>query len=125
MFKAILAGLLALALSGCGALPLLTGMSGQAPAPLARTTIDDQGLETAWKAFDLALDAINVLGDLGFIVPGSERGKAVAGGIRTVNRALGAAERFAAAGSAEDYRTALGEAEQGLGELRAIVKGSK
>src|SRR5687768_1180651 len=92
-----------LALSGCAGLPQF---AGQAPAPLAATTIDDQGLETAWKAFDLALDAINALGDAGVIVPGSEKGKAVASAIRTVNRSLAAAERFAAAGSTTDYADA-------------------
>src|SRR6266446_1196582 len=104
MKRILLAACAALALSGC-APGLLTGF-GAAPAPLERTTIDDRALEAAWRAFDLALDAINLLGDHGVIVPGTPRGKAVAAGIRTVNRSLAAAERFAAAGSSADYATA-------------------
>ena len=113
-----------LALSAC-APGLLAGLGGPAaPAPLAATTIDDQGLETAWKAFDLSLDAINTLGDLGYIVPGTPRGKAIAAAIRKVNTALAAAERFAAAGSSTDYATALREAANGIGDIRTII-GSK
>lgn len=120
----LLVPLAALALGAC-APGLLAGLGGPAaPAPLAATTIDDKGLETAWKAFDLSLDAINTLGDLGYIVPGTPRGKAIASAIRKVNTALAAAERFAAAGSAGDYATALREAATGIGEIRTII-GSK
>jgi hypothetical protein len=114
----------ALALSGCA--PLLSALAGvptQAPAPLERFTVDDSALETAWKSFDLALDAINILGDAGVIVPGSPKGKAVASGIRTVNRSLASAERFAAAGSTTDYRKALDEATAGIADLRSAIKG--
>lgn len=119
-----------IALVGCAplaGLPQPGGVPGAgivAPAPLARTTIDDKGLETALKAFDLSLDAINTLGDLGYIVPGTPRGKAIALAIRKVNTALAAAERFAAAGSSTDYATALREAANGIGEIRTII-GSK
>ncbi len=113
----------ALALTGC-APGLLSGLGTAPPAPLAQTTIDDKALDTAWKAFDLSLDAINTLGDLGYIVPGTPRGKAIAAAIRKVNTALAAAERLAAAGSARDYATALREAANGIGEIRAII-GSK
>lgn len=121
MRRLILAACAALALSGCAGVPTFAVPS---PAPLAATTIDDHGLEACWKAFDLALDAINALGDAGVIVPGSPRGKAVAAGIRTVNASLAAAERFAAAGSATDYATALSEATTAMAELRAAI-GSK
>lgn len=123
MLKTLFAGALALALSACTGLPGFA-LGPAAPAPLAQTTIDDRGLETAWKAFDLALDAINTLGDLGYIVPGTPRGKAIASAIRKVNTALAAAERFAAAGSSPDYATALREAANGIGEIRTII-GSK
>lgn len=114
------AGILLALTPGCAAPPGLTS----APAPLAATTIDDSGLEAAWRAFDLALDGINMLGDLGVIVPGSPKGKAVASGIRAVNRSLAAAERFAAAGSRRDYKAALTEATAGIDELRAALKGA-
>lgn len=111
-----------LGLSGCAG--MLAGLGTAAPAPLASTTIDDQGLEATWKAFDVALDAINVLGDRGVIVPGTPRGKAVASAIRKVTAALVAAERFAAAGSSSDYTTALREAAAGFGELRTLIGGN-
>lgn len=122
MRRLLIAAALALSLPACTGLGALTS---PAPAPLARTAIDDTALETAWKAFDVALDALNLLGDAGAIVPGSPTGKAVASGIRAVNRALASAERFAAAGSATDYRKALEEAEGGMEELRAALKGGK
>lgn len=117
--NAIFAMFAALALCACA------GMSAfvpAAPAPLAATTIDDTGLETAWRAFDVSLDAINLLGDMGVIVPGSPRGRAVAGAIRTVNRSLAAAERFAAAGSQTDYVLAMRDATAGMETLRAALK---
>jgi hypothetical protein len=123
--KKILIPLLALslALPGCAGMlrGALNGAAGTPPAPLARTTIDDRALETAWKSFDLALDVLNILGDRGVIVPGTPAGRAVAAGIRKVNRALASAERFAAAGSATDYASALAEALAGINELRAAV----
>lgn len=110
----------ALALAGCG----VPAFTAAAPAPLAATTVDDTGLETAWRAFDVALDSINLLGDLGVIVPGSPKGRAVAASIRTVNRSLAAAERFAAAGSQTDYALALRDAMAGMDELRTAMKGN-
>lgn len=112
---------LALSLTGCAGMPGLTIPA--APAPLERTTIDDTALETAWKAFDLALDAINGLADAGAIVPGTPRAKQIAAGIRKVNAALGTAERFAAAGSTTDYATALREATAGINEIRSLIGG--
>ena len=109
-----------LALSGC----TLPQLAMPAPAPLAQTTIDDTGLETAWRAFDVALDSINLLGDAGVIVPGSPEGRAVAASIRKVNRGLTSAERFAAAGSQTDYALALHEAMAGMDELRTAMKGN-
>lgn len=119
LYLAILAPL---ALTGCAALP---GLPGQAPAPLAATTADDKALETAWKAFDVALDAVNLLGDAGVIVPGSERGRAVAAAIRRVNRSLAAAERFDAVLSSGDYNTALNDAAAGMADLRTAIKGGQ
>ena len=124
MKRALIALCAPLALAACAGLPTLTTVAPPAPAPLERGTIDDKGLLAAWQAFDVALDAINLLGDRGWLVPGTPRGKAVASAIRKVNAALAAAERFAAAGSAPDYVTALRDASAGLADLRSILKGS-
>ncbi len=119
--RLLFAAMAALCLSACG--PLLTAMAPPAPAPLARTTIDDTALQTAWRSFDVALDAINLLTDRGVIVPGTPQARSIAAAIRTVNRALGAAERFAAAGSAADYATALREATAGIAQIREALGG--
>lgn len=117
--KRLLIALAALSLTGCG--PMLTALAGPAPAPLARTTIDDRALETAWRSFDVALDAINLLTDRGVIVPGTPRARTIATAIRRVNTALSSAERFAAAGSTTDYLTALREAGAGIAEIRTAL----
>lgn len=122
MRRLLLSCAAALALTGCG--PMLAAMGGgAAPAPLAQTVIDDKALDALWKSFDVTLDALNVLGDMGVIVPGTPRGRAVADGIRRVNRALAAAERFAAAGSSGDYAAALRDATAAFNDLRAAIKG--
>lgn len=118
----LLAPLVALSLSGCAG--LLGAIAGPAPAPLARTSIDDRALETAWRSFDVALDAIALLTDRGVIVPGTPQGHSVAAAIRAVNRSLAAAERFAAAGSASDYATALREATEGMNTIRQALGGN-
>jgi hypothetical protein len=116
---ALVLSLAAFSLTACtGTLPSPTA----APAPLAATTVDDVALEKTWRAFDLALDAINLLGDAGKIVPGTPKGKAVASGIRRVLAALQAAEHAAAAGSTTSYRTALDEATQAIADLRVALR---
>lgn len=112
-------------LTGCAPLAGFSQLATAAPAPLARTTIDDRGLEKAWQAFDITLDAINLLGDYGIIVPGTPRGKAVATAIRRVNRAFAGAEHLAGGASSSDYTTALVEVDAALSDLRAAVQGSK
>jgi hypothetical protein len=122
MRSILLAPLVALSLSGCAG--MLGAIAGPAPAPLARTAIDDHGLDMAWKTFDVALDAIGLLTDRGVIVPGTPQGRNIATAIRAVNRALAAAERFAAAGSATDYATALREATAGMNTIREALGGN-
>lgn len=124
MKKLLLTPLLALSLASCAG--LLSAVAGPAPAPLARTTIDDRGLEAVWRSFDVALDAIAILADnrAACCTPGTPNGRAVAGAIRAVNRALASAERFAAAGSASDYATALREATEGMNTIRQALGGN-
>lgn len=126
MKKLLLAPLLAAGISLSGCMDMLARVAGPAPAPLARNAIDDHALETAWKTFDVALDAIALLADnhAACCTPGTPRGRAVGTGIRTVNRALAAAERFAAAGSATDYATALREATAGMNSIREALGGN-
>lgn len=123
MKKIVLAISLALTLSGCAGLGTLP--VGSSPAPLAQTSIDDRALDTAWRSFDVALDAINLLTDSNVIVPGTPTARSIATAIRKVNRALAAAERFAASGSSSEYSTALAEALAGLTEIRTALGASK
>lgn len=123
MIRKFIIALAALSLTAC-APGLFPGIAGPG-APLERTTIDDRGLQKAWQVFDLTLDAINLLGDVGVIVPGSPTGRAVATGIRATNKALAVAEHAAAGGSARDYTTALTEIDAALAGLRSTITAIK
>ena len=94
-----------------------------APAPLAQTTIDDTALRAAWKAFDVALDAINLAIDAGAIKVGSPRAIKIADAIDRVTAALTAAESAVDAASTTSYRTALLDARAALSQLRIALKG--
>lgn len=111
-----------LALAACNTTGTLGRLLPSAPAPLAKTSIDEAALDASWRAFDLALDAINLLPD-SVTKPGQPRGKAIAAGIRRVLAALTAAENFAAAGNSTDYFQALADAKAGIAELRTALKG--
>lgn len=114
--------LVSLSLASCAGLP-------QIGLPVAPTAVqqklcnfEDQ-LETTWKVFNFSLDLLNALGDAGKIVPGTPRGKAVASGIRTVNAALGRAERFAITCDEREIKAALTDAKAGIDDLSIVVKG--
>lgn len=129
--KKLLTAALMLCLAACS-LPNMSIGTPTAPAPLAATTIDDTGLEAAWKSFDVALDAINLLIDVKQITPGSAKAKRIADGIDAVTASLVAAESaVAAASNPSDYLTALVRYKQALADakaaltlLRAALKGS-
>lgn len=120
--KRLICILAALSISACSLPPINIGAPAS-PAPLAQTTIDDKGLEAAWKSFDVALDAINLAIDAGAIKVGSPKAIKIADAIDKVTAILTAAEKAAAAGSASDYATALINAKGAFLELRAALKG--
>lgn len=120
--RTYLIALLAVVLSACQ-LPNIAIGSGQSPAPLAQTTIDDTGLDAAWKSFDVALDAINLAIDAKAITPGSAKANAIADAIDKVTGFLTAAELAASAGSATDYKKALEDAKAAFVTLRMTLKG--
>lgn len=113
---------IALSLSAC-TLPSFSFGTPEAPAPLAQTTIDDKALMAAWKSFDLALDAINILIDQKIIVPGTPRAVKIADAIDKTTKFLTAAESAAAAGSTTDYKVALANASGAITELRFALRG--
>lgn len=114
----------ALALTGCTLPSFSLGSVAQSPAPLAQTVIDDKALDAAWRSFDIALDAIDLLIDRKVIVPGSPKAVKIADAIDRVTALLTAAEKAAAAGSTTDYAKALVDAKGALVELRVALKGS-
>lgn len=122
MRRLILVLMGSLALAACSTAGTLGGLLPSAPAPLAKSSVDEAALDAAWRSFDLALDAINLLPD-SVTKPGQPRGKAIAAGIRRVLAALTAAENFAAAGNSTDYFQALTDAKAGIAELRTALKG--
>lgn len=117
MKKILLALAIPFALSACATTS--PGVEVE-PAPVVGIPSGDEALDAAWKSFDVALDAIALLN----LKPGTPKARAVASGIRTVNRALGAAERFAAARSLTEYLAALAEAKTGLEEIRTALRGN-
>lgn len=112
--------LCALALTACA----VPATIGQSPAPLASTSIDDVTLTAAWKAFDVALDAIDLWKAAKPSVKGTPQAIAVANAIDKVTHFLTAAESAAAAGSTTDYGVALANAKSALTELRLALKGA-
>jgi hypothetical protein len=122
MIKHLLAAAVALSLTACAGIPVV---STQAPAPLAQTTIDDTGLETAWKAFDVSLDAVNLAMDLKPALIGTPNAIRLANAIDAVTLALTAAESAAAAGSSTDYAVAMVKSKQAFMEMRAAISALK
>lgn len=112
----------ALALSGC-AIPAVTVGGGlpAAPAPLAKTTIDDRALSAAWKSHDLLQDALNLYLDAKPAVIGTPAARRVADVNDAITAALTAAESAAAAGSTDNYLMALAKAKMALTEMRAAL----
>lgn len=121
MFKAILAGALALALSGCGVLPLLTGIAAP-PPPVAvadRTMLDEQALtalELAYKAgriaAEVAVDAGLIRGEVALKVARLDDG---------AFKALGAARAAYRAGNADGYSAALREGQASIAALLTLA----
>lgn len=109
---------LSLALAACSGVPMSVT---QAPAPLAATAIDDRALQTAWKSFDVALDAINLYLDAKPSVIGTPGAKRLADGIDALTAALTAAESAAAAGSTTSYAVALVNVKDAAASLRVAM----
>ena len=112
---------LCLCLSACG-LPSLAITPAAAPAPLAATTIDDKALDEAWKAYDIALDAINLAVDLKAITPGSAKAVAIADANDRVLAAFQLAEHAAAGLSTVSYVQALAQLDAALADLKVVLR---
>ena len=120
MRKLIFAAMLCL--SACSGIPVTMT---EAPAPLAQTTVDDKALETAWKSFDAALDAVNLVLDIKPSLIGTPGARRLADAIDATSLALTSAESAAAAGSAKDYAIAIAQAKGSLSEMRMAIQALK
>lgn len=108
------------ALSGCAALGQL-GTNAAPPAPLAATQIDDNAIKTAYRAFDLALDSVNVLIDLNVIKPGTPSANRIADAIELTKSSLNAARSAQQAGQSANYTEAMGRVRDAFIDLRVLV----
>jgi len=127
MKKLILVAMAGLSLSACAipGLPTLANVSTSAPAPLERTTVDDQWLATAWKSHDALQDALNLYMDAKPSVIGTPAMKRMADINDAITAALTAAESAAAAGSETDYLVAIAHAKQAFTEMRGALMALK
>lgn len=121
----------ALLLAGCLALAACTPTT-TATGPVASTVpggtavcsvITSDKLDIALKAYDAALDAIDLLIDAKVLVPGSARAKAVADANDRVLAAFKAADAARVACNATGYASALVAVQAAIADVRAAIKG--
>lgn len=110
-----------LSLSGCGMVPALMGGPAQAPAPLARTAIDEQALNIGYEGYDAILTAVDGLVASGRLVRGSPKALQVRHYLIVVRDALNAATAAAHAGNATDYTTAVRDATAAFTSIRTLL----
>jgi hypothetical protein len=93
-----------------------------APAPLAQTTVDDKALDEAWKAYEIAIDAVDLAITLKAIVPGSPKAAAIADANDKVLAAFQLAEHAAAGLSTTSYVQALAQLDAALADLKVVLR---
>lgn len=125
--KLFLAGA-ALSLTACtgplGSI-LTTPPAVTAPAPLAKTSVDETALRAAWGAFDVGLDALNLWMDVKPSVIGTPAAIKIADAVDIVNAALTAAQVAADAGNSGDYIAAMAKAKVAISDLKAAISAAK
>lgn len=109
------------ALAGCGTLGNFGNLAERPPAPLAQTTLDDQAVKVSYQSFDLALDAVNGLIDVGIIKPGSPTAKKLADLIEVVKASLNAATEAQRAGQSQSYIEAMERIRAAFVEMRVLI----
>lgn len=117
--KKLLLCLSVLALGACT--PTLSDLA-TAPAPLERTSIDEQGLIVAVDTFETLLTVVDQLVAANIIVPGSPRALSLQGHLRTAQAGLNAAAAAQKAVSTTDYLTALAQVRAALVQARIALK---
>ncbi len=95
-----------------------------APAPLSQTAIDEKGLVLSLYTFDTLLTAVDKLIEARVIVPGSPRAIQIANAIRKIKLAYQVARSAQRAGDSGSYLTAIAEAQNGMANIRLLIKGN-
>lgn len=114
-----LAPLLALAACVPGTTGTIAGSSSTTAAIC--NGIDVDKLDLAWRGYDAAIDAVNLLIDANVIVRGSAKAKAVADANDRVLRAFQTAENAHAICNSTGYLAALDYAKAALSDLRIAI----
>lgn len=119
MRRLILTIAAALSLSGCAALGSL--MTGQAPAPLAHTAVDEKGIVLALKSADTIATIVDSLVAAKVIVPGTPLALTIKHSLIALRDGLAAASAAQRAGNATSYAEAMSQASTALGALQAAL----
>lgn len=90
-------------------------------APLASSTEDEAAFNTAIEGYELALDGIDLLLDLGQITPKSPRALQIAGIIDEVNKLFLDARAALAAGNKGEYKNLMDRAGERLRQLQGAL----
>lgn len=121
--KRLIVAVLALACAACGGAGGSGGGIGlaSAPAPLARTAIDEQAVTLAAKAVDAAALSAKALVKVGAVKPGTPLALKLAGALDLARDGVKAAEAARKAGNATSYAEALARATETVGRVRQII----
>ena len=120
--------------AGCGVTGTLTdpataGVAGAmidatgavAPAPLAKTLIDEKGVVIALQSADVIATGVDQLVAAGVIVPGSPRALTIKSGLIALRSFLIAASAAQQAGNADTYAEAMTEAAKAFREIAGAL----
>lgn len=112
----------ALALAACATTQ--PGAPISSTIPIASTVcpqLSTERFDTALKAYGLAIDAVNVLVDLGVIKPKSQAALAIATGNDKVIDSFQVAEAARKACNASSYTDALSQIDAGIDAIKAAL----
>lgn len=120
----------AMSLSGCAGLAALMQppapagsvvVTGQALTPLGNTVVDEQAIDTAYRALDVAALAASASVATKLITPGSPRALTIAHGLDTVRDFLNAANEARKAGNATTLAQAWAASQLALKDVQLAL----
>jgi plasmid maintenance system antidote protein VapI len=116
---------LALALVGCNLGALLTPPAPGAPAtavtPLGNTVVDEQSIQFAYNALDVATKAAHALVVTKTVVPGSPVALKLSDALDTTRKWLNLADDARRTGNATNAAAAFKQAQSSMGDLAAAL----